>query len=122
MNLEDEEIYQKAQEKVQLIKSMYGKLYDELVEILFQYDPMGITSGDHVSAYVPEVLDILPKLKEAHEVYALQNILYEVCIDQFSIMNKPVPKHNLSERSKQKLDAAAQEIWKLWEAWRIEHD
>ena len=40
-------------------------LFDEINEILFRHDPMGISFGDNTDEYDLEVGTILPRLREA---------------------------------------------------------
>ena len=42
----------------------YRALYDELLEILFQLDPIGV-HGSNAEKFVPEVATILPRLRDA---------------------------------------------------------
>ncbi len=114
MGMSDEEIYQEAREKKQQIKHLYGKLYGDLTDLFCRYDPMGLVNmGAPENEYEPEVQAVLPRLKEACSMNDLRYILYEEFTTQFSVV---------TERSKEKLDMATEEIWKLWQTWRTEHE
>lgn len=39
-----------------------GKLYDQLCDLFFKYDPVGINLVDNIDEYEPEVETILPRL------------------------------------------------------------
>ena len=123
MGMSDEEIYQEAREKKQQIKHLYGKLYGDLTDLFCRYDPMGLVNmGAPENEYEPEVQAVLPRLKEACSMNDLRYILYEEFTTMFSVVNGPAPRHVLSERSKEKLDMATEETWRLWQTWRTEHE
>lgn len=74
-----EEIKRERQE----LRREYEKLYDEMLEILFRNDPVGINFEINTDEYEPEVGTILPRLKEAHSPEDLQGIIHEEFIHWF---------------------------------------
>jgi hypothetical protein len=47
------------------LKERYHLLYDEILDIVFRHDPIGINFETNADEYEPEVGTILPRLKEA---------------------------------------------------------
>lgn len=86
----------------QRLKHKYGELYDEVQEILFRNDPIGINFGINTDEYEPEVGTILPRLKEAHSPEDLQNIIHQEFIRWFGAD---------IAGSKTEYTTIAQEIW-----------
>jgi hypothetical protein len=86
----------------QRLRREYGKLYDEVLEILFRNDPIGINFEFNTDEYEPEVGTILPRLKEAHSPEDLQGIIHQefVCWFDAGIAG-----------TKAKYAKIAQEIW-----------
>ncbi len=85
-----------------LLRNEYGKLYDEVLQILFQNDPIGINSEVNTDEYEPEVSTILPRLKEAHSVEDLQKIIHQEFVRWFGA--------DLAD-SRAKYAKIAKEIW-----------
>jgi len=54
----------------------YRALYDELLEILFQLDPIGV-HGSNAEKFVPEVATILPRLRDARSPEDVEQIIQE---------------------------------------------
>src|SRR5258708_30025688 len=46
-------------------QAQYRALYDEVLEILFQIDPIGVHGQDNTEKFVPEATTILARLREA---------------------------------------------------------
>jgi hypothetical protein len=67
----------------QRLKREYGGLYDEVLEILFRNDPIGINFEVNTDEYEPEVGTILPRLKEAHSPEDLQKIIHQEFVRWF---------------------------------------
>lgn len=60
----------------QRFRADYRALYDEVLEILFQLDPIGV----HASAtekFVPEVTTILPRLRDARSPEDVEQIIQQ---------------------------------------------
>ena len=71
------------QAKRKLLKEKYKNLYDELLALLFRYDPIGINFKDNADEYSLEVETILPRLKEAHSPEKLCQIIHEEFVRWF---------------------------------------
>ena len=54
----------------------YRALYDELLEILFQIDPIGV-HGSNTEKFVPELATILPRLPDARSPEDVEQIIQE---------------------------------------------
>jgi len=54
----------------------YRALYDEVLEILFQLDPIGV-HGNNSEKFVPELATILPRLRDARSPENVEQILQE---------------------------------------------
>jgi hypothetical protein len=54
----------------------YRALYDQLLEILFQLDPIGVHQGD-TDKFVPELATMLPRLREARIADDFERIVLE---------------------------------------------
>ncbi len=67
----------------QKLKHEYGELYDEILEILFRNDPIGINFEINTDEYEPEVGTILPQLKEACSPGDLQKIIHQEFVRWF---------------------------------------
>ena len=59
------------------LKAEYGKLFDQLAEILFRHDPIGINYEDNSDEYEPEVRTILPRLRTCHDSQDVVSVVYE---------------------------------------------
>jgi hypothetical protein len=55
---------------------IYRALYDQLLEILFQLDPIGVHQGD-TDKFVPELATMLPRLREARIADDVERIVLE---------------------------------------------
>lgn len=68
----------------QTLRREYGEeLYDKVLEILFQNDPIGINFEFNTDEYEPEVDTILPRLKEARSPEDLQGIIHREFVRWF---------------------------------------
>jgi hypothetical protein len=57
-------------------QAQYRALYDQLLEILFQLDPIGV-HRDSAEKFVPELATILPRLRNARIAEDVEQILLE---------------------------------------------
>jgi hypothetical protein len=57
-------------------QAQYHALYDELLEILFQLDPIGV-HGSNTEKFVPELATILPRLRDARSPEDVEQIIQE---------------------------------------------
>ena len=88
------------------LKAVYGRLFDEVSEILFRHDPIGINFGSNTDEYEPEVETILPRLKEAHSASELRRIIYEEFARWFN---------GDDVGSEEDYEAMAQEVWAAYQ-------
>lgn len=65
------------------LRSEYGELYDEILQILFRNDPIGINFEINTDEYEPEVSTILPRLMEARSVEDLHKIIHQEFVRWF---------------------------------------
>jgi hypothetical protein len=89
------------------LKAAYGRLFDEISEILFRHDPIKINYGSNTDEYEPEVGTILPRLKEAHSASELRRIIYEEFARWF----------NDDVSSEESYEAIAQEVWAAYQRY-----
>jgi hypothetical protein len=66
-----------ARMKRPAVKAEFGRLFQEVSEILFRYDPMHINYGSNTDEYEPEVGTILPRLKECRSAHDVQAIVFD---------------------------------------------
>lgn len=88
-------------------KAKYGMLFNEVEEILFRHDPMGINFGDNTDEYATEVGTILPRLVEARSESDVQRIIQEEFLRWFGPPDAGLTRcPDFSEEAK--------EIWCVW--------
>jgi hypothetical protein len=88
-------------------KAKYGALFDEVEEILFRHDPMGINFGDNINEYATEVGTILPRLVKAKSEVDVQRIIQEEFVRWFG-----PPDAGL--KCGPDFTKEAKEIWHAW--------
>jgi hypothetical protein len=93
-----------GQERKKQLQSAYGGLYDEVLHILHDHDPVGI--GYIPDEYEPEVGTILPRLKEAHSPEQTTAMVHEEFVRWFSA--------EIAE-AQSKYEAIGREIWAAYE-------
>ena len=71
-----------GQERKKQLQTAYGGLYDEVLHILHEHDPVGI--GYLPDEYEPEVGTVLPRLKEAHSPAEMAAVVHEEFVRWFS--------------------------------------
>jgi hypothetical protein len=59
------------------IRREYGDLYERVLRILFDADPVGINFGDNADEYEPEVDTILPRLRTCTSAADVQRVVHE---------------------------------------------
>ena len=82
----------------------FPDLYEALVGILFQHDPVRICDDSNATQeteYAPEVDTILPRLKEVSSIQELRQVVYEEFIRWFDRSAGPIERY----------DQAVQDIW-----------
>lgn len=85
------------------IKQGYENLYNEVLEILWRHDPIGL--GYISDEYVPETGTILPRIKEASSHAELRNIIYQEFVKWFN--------EELAGKE-ENYNQIAHEIWECW--------
>ncbi len=58
-------------------QAQYRALYDEVLEILLQIDPLGVHQQDNTDEFVPETASILARLRDARSAEDVEQILHE---------------------------------------------
>jgi hypothetical protein len=59
------------------IRREYGDLYDRVLQILFEIDPIGINFSHNTDEYEPEVDTILPRLRSCTSARDVQQVVHE---------------------------------------------
>ena len=65
------------------LRQRFGSLYDFILGLLFEVDPIGINFETNADEYEPEVDTILPRLEEGKTVEDLQRIVHEEFVRWF---------------------------------------
>jgi hypothetical protein len=60
-------------------QAQYRALYDEVLEILFQIDPLGVHHQDNADKLVPETVSILARLRDARSADDVEQIIQWSC-------------------------------------------
>ncbi|OWQ45782.1 hypothetical protein CDL60_18150 [Roseateles noduli] len=94
MNAEREQLKQKCK-----------PLFDQLAQLLFEADPMGINFESNTDEYDPEVGTILPRLEGAHSADDVQTIVHEEFCRWFG------PEE---AGTREQYAAVSQQIWSAW--------
>lgn len=89
------------------MKIAYKHLYEEVEEILFRYDPVGINFGENTDEYDPEVGTILPRLKEVCSEADVHGIVHEEFVRWFGASDA-------GAKDRQPYKDASREIWLAW--------
>jgi hypothetical protein len=102
-----------------LLKSQFKGLFDEVEEILFRHDPIGIAFvdsegvADNPDEYAPEVGTILPRLNTATSTGDVADIVHAEFCRWFDGDETAGPKENY--------EAASEEIWTAWKRFSDAH-
>ncbi len=73
-NVNEAELQRRAARK--RFQAQYRALYDELLEILFQLDPIGV-HRTNTEKFVPELATILPRLRDARSPEDVEQIIQQ---------------------------------------------
>lgn len=87
------------------LKAEYGKLFDQVTEILFRHDPIGLDFEDNTDEYQPEARTILPRLRTCHS----SDDVVTVAFEEFQKWFHP---HGVGD--KERYRALGKEIWNVW--------
>lgn len=84
---------------------VYGKLFFDIRDALFQADPIGINFATNTDEYDPEAGTIIPPLQTANSLDDVHTIVYEEFLNWFGEM---------SARGKERYELVSEKIWELW--------
>ena len=87
------------------LKAQYGKLFDEVAEVLFRHDPIGINFEDNTDEYEPEARTILPRLRTCANTEEVIAVVFE----EFQKWFGPD-----IAGGQEKYRPLSKEIWLLW--------
>jgi hypothetical protein len=96
-------------EQHRMLQKEYGRFYRDVSDILFRHNPMELDGKHNTGDYNPEVDVLLSRIREAGNLKALQQLLFEVFLTDFGA-------ENCGDRERYK--TAAAEIWKAYERHR----
>ena len=68
---------EKIEAKRRALRREYGKLYERVSQLLFEWDPIGINFEDNTDEYEPEVDTILPRLRSCAGAGDVQRVVHE---------------------------------------------
>ena len=87
-----------------ILRRRYKKLFDDVAEIFFRHDPIGINFEHNTDEYEPEVGTVLPRLRRCSSAADVQHVLHEEFVRWFSPADAgPIERY----------EAPALEIWDL---------
>jgi hypothetical protein len=92
-----------------MLQKEYGNFYRAVSDILFRHNPMELDGKHNTGDYDPEVDMLLSRIREAESLSALQELLFEVFLNNFGEENCG---------GKERYNVAALEIWKAYERHR----
>jgi hypothetical protein len=87
-------------------QAQYRALYDELLEILFQLDPIGVHQ-DNIEKFVPEATTILARMREARLAQDVEQIVLEE-------LRRWYGRRRLANQDPERLADAAIAICSVW--------
>lgn len=103
--LPDEYLLQNEQGRVD---PAFVQLYDEVLAILFNHDPISINFGENTDEYAPEARTILQRLRETESPEGLTGIIHEEFVNWFDIdMAGPRARYV----------HIAHDVWKAWQSY-----
>jgi hypothetical protein len=73
-NVNETEHHEAARKR---FRAQYRALYDEVLEILFRLDPLGVHAENTSDKLVPEAASILPRLHDARSAEDVEQIVQE---------------------------------------------
>ncbi len=87
------------------VRAEYGQLFDDVAEILFRHDPIGINFEDNTDEYEPEARTIVPRLKTCRSPQDVITVVHE----EFQRWFDPE-----IAGSRDRYATIADEVWCLW--------
>ncbi len=91
------------------LRAEYGELFDEIAELLFQYDPIGINYGHNTDEYEVETETILPRLSGCRSADDVLQVVHEEFVRWFDSVIAG-PRERYAEISR--------EIWRISQQYR----
>jgi hypothetical protein len=89
------------------LRAEYGKLFDSVAALLFQYDPIGISfENPNTDEYEPETGTILPRLRVCKSENDVRRVIHEEFVRWFEAANAG-PEELYAK--------PAADIWRLWQ-------
>ena len=98
-----------ARQQHRVLQKEYGSFYRAVSDILFRHDPIDLDGKRNTGEYNPEIDALLSRIQEAEDLDALHDLLFEVFRADFGAENCG---------GRQRYEAAASEIWKVYERHR----
>jgi hypothetical protein len=92
-----------------MLQKEYGSFYRAVSDILFRHNPMELDGKRNTGDYNPEVDALVSRIRQAENLNALQDLLFEVFRTDFGEENCG---------SRERYEVAASEIWKAYERHR----
>lgn len=90
------------------LREEYKNLFDDVSEILFRHDPIGINFEENTDEYEPEAGTILPRLRDCRSQEDVVNVVFEEFNKWFNYSVGPKDKYQL----------IATEIWRAWATFK----
>jgi len=88
-------------------RAHYRALYDELLEILFRLDPIGVHGQDNTEKFVPEATSILARLRDARTPEDVEQIIHQELRRWYS-------RRRLANQDPERLTDATIAICRAW--------
>ncbi|HTS11586.1 MAG TPA: hypothetical protein VMH00_05675 [Candidatus Limnocylindrales bacterium] len=92
-------------EERQRLRAAYGQLYQDLADLLFRLDPIGINFENNSDEYEPEVGTILPRLQACQSEEDALNVVHEEFVRWFDAATAGTKGHYRK---------IGTEVWELW--------
>ncbi len=106
----------------QQVMERYGCLYEEIIDIFDQYDPLVAPGWEHHEKeewergeYSPEVVRILPRLEGAQSLDDVRRIVHEVFLYNYGSDGQPNWDYIGPEERFQRVSV------QVWDAWKLAH-
>ncbi len=90
-------------------RQRYGRLFDQVAEILFRHGPIGIAFEYNTDEYEPEASTILPRLENASSQHEALDAIHEEFVEWFFAGNAGL---------KTEYEELAAEVWSAWQQYK----
>ena len=88
------------------LRKKYDELFDQIAEILFRHDPVGINFSTNTDEYEPEVGTILPRLSVCRSALDVRGLVHEEFVRWFDVTTAGAVNG---------YETIANEIWAAWQ-------